>query len=246
MSELPPTARTPDGAVGSGSPGVSGGAAAPTTAPAASLPDTPSGNGISLDSPELDDRTSALTARIVRRETHSPRTVASVTAAALGVLLCLYVLLEATLQALGQDEWLLDPPATGQWLVDLPTADPLVLGLVGVVAFLLGLWFLFQGVLPGRRARYALPNPRAAVVVDAEVLAASLARRARITAGVSQEQVLATVGRSSVEVSIRPTSGIPVDAGAVRRAVEDELLLTNLDPQPRVVVQVAPMGAIGQ
>ena len=198
------------------------------------------------EGPALDARTSALTARIVRRETHSPRTAASIVAAVLGLLFCLYVLLEAMLQALGQDEWLLDPPAIGQWLADLPSADPLVVGLVGVIAVILGLWFLLQGLLPGHRARYALPNPRAAVVVDAEVLAASLARRARITAGVSQEQVLVTVGRGTVEVSIRPTSGIPVDAGAIRQAVEDELLLTNLEPQPQVTVQVATIGAIGQ
>lgn len=215
------------------------------SAPALDAAEAPSG-GPDTAAPALDRPTVALTERVERRETHSPRTAAAIAAAVLGILFCLYILLEAALQALGEEHWLLDPPSAGQWLVDLPGFDPLILGLVGTVAFLLGLWFFLQGVLPGRRARFVLPNPRAAVVVDAEVLAASLARRARQTAGVSQEQVVVTVGRRAVEVSIRPTSGIPVDAAAVRRAVEDELLLTNLDPQPRVSVQVAPMGAIGQ
>nr|WP_231713400.1 DUF6286 domain-containing protein [Arthrobacter sp. zg-Y769] len=114
------------------------------------------------------------------------------------------------------------------------------------MVFLAGLLFFLPAVLPGRRARYALPNPRAAVVVDGEVLAASLARCARMRADVTPQQVLVTVGRTLVEVQIRPTSGTPVDADAVRGAVEDELLLTKLDPQPAVRVRVAEAGVIGQ
>lgn len=188
-----------------------------------------------------------LTRRILRRETHSARTPAAVTAAVLGILFFAYVLLEAVLQALGQPAWLIDPPTFGHWLAELPAdADPVLLGLSGGLVFLAGLVFLLQAALPGRRARYALPNPRAAVVVDGEVLAASLARCARTRAGVTPQQVLVTVGRTDVEVQIRPTSGIPVDADAVRTAVEDELLLTKLDPQPAVRVQVARTGVIGQ
>ncbi|MER2133760.1 MAG: DUF6286 domain-containing protein [Arthrobacter sp.] len=185
--------------------------------------------------------------RIVRRETHAARTVPAVIAAGLGILFCLYVLLESVLQSLGQDEWLIDPPTFAHWLGGLPgDADPLVLGLTGALVFAAGLWFFLMAVLPGRRARYAIPNPRAAVVVDAEVLASSLARRARLTAGVTSSQVLVTVGRTRVEVRIRPTSGIPVDSEAVRAAVEDELALTGLQPQPAVTVLVSTMGAIGQ
>ncbi|MBD7995013.1 hypothetical protein H9639_06860 [Arthrobacter sp. Sa2CUA1] len=185
--------------------------------------------------------------RILRRETHAARTVPAIIAAVLGILFCLYVLLESVLQSLGQEEWLIDPPTFAHWLAGLPRdVDPVYLGLAGSLIFLAGLWFFLMAVLPGRRARYAIPNPRAAVVVEAEVLAASLARRSRLTAGVSSGQVLVTVGRTRVEVRIRPTSGIPVDADAVRAAVEDELALTGLDPQPAVHIQVSTMGAIGQ
>ena len=188
-----------------------------------------------------------LTSRILKRETHSARTPAAVTAAVLGILFCGYVLLETVLQALGQEAWLIDPPTFAQWLADLPAgSDPLVLGLSGALVFLAGLLFFLQAVLPGRRARYALPNPRAAVVVDGEVLAASLARCARTQAGVAPQQVLVTVGRTAVDVQIRPTSGTPVDPQAVRAAVEEELQLTKLDPQPAVRVQVAEAGVIGQ
>ena len=191
--------------------------------------------------------TETSTGRIVRRETHAARTVPSVVAAVIGILLCLYVLLESVLQSLGQEEWLIDPPAFAHWIAGLPRdADPLVLGLTGALVFLAGAWFFLLAVLPGRRARYAIPNPRAAVVMDAEVLASSLARRARLTAGVTSSQVLVTVGRTRVEVRIRPTSGIPVDADAVRAGVEDELALTGLAPQPAVTVLVSSVGAIGQ
>ena len=165
----------------------------------------------------------------------------------LGILFFLYVLLEATLQALGQDAWLTDPAALGYWLSRLPAeTDSAVLGLSGLLILLAGLVFFLQAVLPGRRPRYALPNPRAAVVVDAQVLASSLARRARITAGVSAEQVLVTVGRSRVDVRIRPTSGIPVSEDAVREAVAEELELTGVDPRPEVRVQISQVGVIGQ
>nr|WP_231704971.1 DUF6286 domain-containing protein [Arthrobacter gengyunqii] len=125
-------------------------------------------------------------------------------------------------------------------------ADSAILGLSGLLILLAGLVLFLQAVLPGRRPRYALPNPRAAVVVDAEVLASSLARRARLTAGVTSEQVLVTVGRTRVDVRIRPTSGVPVDEDAVRNAVAEELELTGLEPRPEVRVQVSQMGVIGQ
>lgn len=192
-------------------------------------------------------RHSALTQRILHRETRSPRTGAAITVAVLGILACLYLLLEAVLQALGQEGWLIDPGPAARWLAGLPEGtDPLILGLSGALLFLLGLVFVLQAVLPGRRARYALPNPRAAVVVDAQVLAASLARCARMRAGVTRQQVLVTVGRKRVDVRIRPTSGLPVDPEAVQAAVEDELLLTKLDPQPEVRVVIADTGVIGQ
>lgn len=187
------------------------------------------------------------TRQIVRRETHASRAAASVVAVVLGILFCLYVLLEASLQALGQDAWLTDPAALGSWLSRLPEGtDTSILGLSGLLILLAGLVFFLQAVLPGRRPRYALPNPRAAVVVDAEVLASSLARRARLTAGVTAEQVLVTVGRSRVDVRIRPTSGIPVNEEAVRDAVTDELQLTGLEPRPEVRVQISTQGVIGQ
>ncbi len=195
----------------------------------------------------MKEETSRLTSQAVRREMHSSRAVPSVIAAVLVILLCLYVMLEAALKALGQDPWLIGPEGLASWIGSLPGGiEPALLGAAGALLFIVGLIFFLAAVLPGRRARLSIPNGRAAVVVDAEVLASSLARRARVAAGVTPEQVLVTIGRRLVDVQVRPTSGIPLDEQAVQAAVEDELRRTAVDPVPEVRVAVAPSGVIGQ
>lgn len=188
----------------------------------------------------------AAKARLIRRETHASRAVASVLAAVLVTIVAVYVLFEAALKVFGQEPWLVDPDLSWQWIRDLPDGtDPLLLGAVGALIFLLGLYFFLNGVLPGRRSRHVIPNPRAAVVVDNEVIASSLARRARTEAGVTQEQVVVSVSRRLVEVNVRPTSGIPVHEAAIAEAVEDELRRTSVEPMPDVRVKLAPVGVIG-
>lgn len=184
---------------------------------------------------------------LVRRELHNSRAAASIAAAFLFAALGLYALLEVVLKALGEPPWLVEAEGLAAWLHRLPDlASPLVLGASGALVLLAGLLFFLQGVLPGRLHRHLLPNSRGIVVVDDEVIAAALARRARAAANVSREQVLATVSRTLVEVQLRPTSGMPVSAEAVQAAVEDELLRTGLDPVPQVRVRVSSSGVVGQ
>ncbi|WP_323960029.1 hypothetical protein GC088_00825 [Arthrobacter sp. JZ12] len=195
----------------------------------------------------MTDETSRLTADAIHRETHSSRAVPSVILAGLLIVACLYVMLEAALKALGQDPWLTSPEDAAAWVGSLPgSASPAVLAAAGALIFIVGLIFLLAALLPGRRARLTIPNDRAAVVVDAEVLASSLARRARLAAGVAPEQVLVTIGRRLVDVQVRPTSGTPVSERSVREAVEDELVRTSVDPIPEVRVAIAESGVIGQ
>lgn len=195
----------------------------------------------------MTDETTRLTSEVIRRETHSSRAVPSTVVAVLVILACLYVMLEAALKALGQDPWLLGPEAAGAWIGSLPAGvPPTVLTAAGALIFLIGLLFFLAAIVPGRKARLSIPNGRAAVVVDAEVLASSLARRARVAAGVTPEQVLVTIGRRLVEVQVRPTSGIPVSEQSVQSAVEDELRRTDIDPVPEVRVAIAQSGVIGQ
>lgn len=195
----------------------------------------------------MTDETERLTSEIIRRETHSSRAVPATILAVLVILASLYLMLETALKALGQDPWLLAPEDAAGWVGSLPAGiSPSVLAAAGALVFLLGLFFFLAAVLPGRKARLSIPNKRAAVVVDAEVLASSLARRARVAAGVTPDQVLVTIGRRLVEVQVRPTSGIPVSGQVVQTAVEDELRRTAVDPVPEVRVAVAESGVIGQ
>ena len=185
--------------------------------------------------------------RLERRELYSARSAASIVAAAVVTAVCLYLMFEASMKSLGQDVWIRSPEQWWTWFAGLPqTADPLVLGVGSLAVLALGVYFLLQGVLPGRRARHAISDPRVVVVVDNEVIAATLARRARTEAAVAPGQVMVIVSRSLAEVQLRPTSGIPVDPEAVRAAVEDELRRNRIDPAPRVVVRVSESGVVGQ
>jgi hypothetical protein len=195
----------------------------------------------------LDRSTPASTARLVRRELYSSRAVASVVTGALLIVACLVLLFEAILKGVGDKPFLIDVEAAAARIGALPGAVPAsLLGTGSVLLLVLGALLLLLAVLPGRRARYTIPDGRAAVVVDAEVVASSLARRARVAAGVAPEQVLVTISRASVQVQVRPTSGVPVDADAVRTAVADDLRLSSIEPAPRITVVVAESGVIGQ
>ncbi|MFD1212258.1 hypothetical protein ACFQ36_09420 [Arthrobacter sp. GCM10027362] len=185
--------------------------------------------------------------RLARRELHSSRAAASLIAAFALAVLCLYVLLEVVLAAIGQPPWLLDPKGFAGWLHRLPgNVSPLILATSGILLLLAGLYFFLQGVLPGRLHRHLLPSRRGVVVVDDEVIAAALARRARMAANVTREQVLVIISRTMVQVQVRPTSGRPVSGQAIQAAVEDELLRTGIDPVPPVRVKVSSSGVVGQ
>lgn len=187
--------------------------------------------------------------RILRRETHSSRAVVATVAAVLVIALAAYGLLEAAVHAIGQPAWLIEPQVAAERLVALPAGiSPLLLGAIGAVLAMVGLVFFLHGVLPGRRARHLLrrgPDPAGAAVVDDEVIASSLARRARLAANVAPEQVMVIVSQRQTEVNVRPTSGVPVDREAVLAAVRSELDAMALDPSPEVHVNVAPSGVIG-
>jgi hypothetical protein len=188
--------------------------------------------------------------RVLRRETHSTRAVPAIAAAVLVMVFAAYGLLEAGVHAIGQPAWLIEPQVAAERLVALPAGiPPLLLGALGAVLAMFGLVFFLNGILPGRRARHLLagsPDPGGpAVVVDDEVIASSLARRARLAANVTPEQVMVVVSQRQVVVNVRPTSGVPVERDSVLAAVESELAAMALDPSPEVHVNVAPSGVIG-
>ena len=189
--------------------------------------------------------------RILYRETHSSRAVVASLAAVLILVACAYGLLEAAVHAIGQPAWLIEPQTAAERLVALPSGiSPLLLGALGAVLAMIGLFFLLNAVLPGRRARHVLRGQgdgwnSPAVVVDDEVIASALARRARLAANVTPEQVMVVVSRRQVIVNVRPTSGVPVDGEAVRTAVDSELGEMALLPVPEVRINLASAGVIG-
>jgi hypothetical protein len=187
--------------------------------------------------------------RILHRETHSSRAAVATAAAVLVIGLAAYGLLEAAVHAIGQPAWLIEPQVAAERLVALPAGiSPLLLGAIGAVLAMFGLVFFLNGVLPGRRARHLLGQGRTAgpaVVVDDEVIASSLARRARLAVNVTPEQVMVMVSQRQVVVNVRPTSGVPVDEDAVLAAVQSELAAMALEPAPEVLVNVASSGVIG-
>jgi hypothetical protein len=184
--------------------------------------------------------------RILRRETHSSRAGAASIAAVLVIILCVIALLESVLRAIGQPPWLVDPSTAAERVIALPAGiPPLLLGAGGAVIAMVGLFFLLHAVLPGRRARHLLRDPRTAVVVDDEVLASALARRARTAANVTPEQVMVIVSRQSVVVNVRPTSGSRVSEEAVLKAVQAELDEMSPVPMPTVRVNLSTSGVVG-
>lgn len=190
-------------------------------------------------------------ARIVRRETRSTRAGAAIVAAVVVMALAGYGLLEAAVHAIGQPPWLIEPQVAAERLTALPAGiSPLLLAAIGAVLAMVGLVFFLNGVAPGRRARHTLAggwleSGRPAVVIDDEVIASSLARRARLAANVTPEQVMVVVSQRQVMVNVRPTSGVPVNGDAVLAAVREEVDQMALDPAPEVRINVAPSGVVG-
>lgn len=184
--------------------------------------------------------------RILHRETHASRAGAACIAAILVILVSLYALLESAVRAIGHPPWLIDPQSAAERIVALPNGmPPLLLGVTGAVVTAAGLFFFLSAILPGRKARHLLAMPRIAVVVDDEVIASALARRARLAANVTPEQVMVVLSRRQAVVNVRPTSGVPLSENAVREAVEDELRSLAPVPLPAVRVKVAEAGVIG-
>jgi hypothetical protein len=161
-------------------------------------------------------------------------------------VVCAYGLLESTLQALGQPAWLIDPESAARAVAGLPAGvNRGLLGLVGAVLAMIGLILVAVAVRPGRRGRRSLPGGRIAVVVDDEVLASALARRARAAAVVRPEQVNVVMTEREAIVHVRPTSGIPVRAEDVLAAAEDELARLRPAPYLELRVRVEGTGVVG-
>ncbi|SDG73007.1 DUF6286 domain-containing protein [Microbacterium pygmaeum] len=177
--------------------------------------------------------------RIVRRETHSPRTVAMFIAVILLILALVYVGVEIVLYLLAQPALLLGPGAALGWIVGLPTAQPAGLVILGgVVLAVLGLVFLVLGLGPGRLPKHEMSGDRRAVVVDNGVIASSLAQRISEETGIQRDDITVGVSHRTVDVTVRSGFGDPHEKEPIARVVDAELERYALIPSVTSRVRV--------
>jgi hypothetical protein len=184
--------------------------------------------------------------RILRRETHSPRSALAISLAVVLILVLAWIGTESVLALLGQPALLVAPVDALAAALALPTAVLSgALLAAGIVTALVGLVLALLAILPGRRARHTAPVGRTAVVIDNTVIASALARTASRAANIDPDQVVVTVGHRTATVTVRPTSGFVVDKGAVTAAVDAQLAQLDLTPSVRATVVIDKKGVVG-
>lgn len=185
--------------------------------------------------------------RVLRRELHSSRSGSTIVVLVLLTLVVGYVGVEAVYAALGRRALLFSPVdvlATLTSSVDGGGTSGLVLG-AGVVAALVGLVLVALAVTAGRRGRHTIDDDRVAVVVDDRVIASSLARTARTSGRLSEQQVSAWVSRRRAQIDLTPSSGLAVDDGAVDAAARAELESVAYRPALSARVRTTDQGRLG-
>ena len=184
--------------------------------------------------------------RIIRRETHSGRSLGAILVALLALGVAAWLGTETVLHLLGREALLLAPGTPVALLAEPSGTElPAWATAVAVGVLILGVIAILAALLPGRsRARSEALNA-AAVVVEDRALAARLARSAELAAGVPAQQVSVQLSRSAARVLITPRSGVPVDPERVREAISAEPELARLSPRLRLTVAVNPSGKVG-
>lgn len=176
--------------------------------------------------------------RIVRRETHSPRTVATIIALVILFLALVYIGAEIVLHLLSQPALLLGPPAAFAWIIGLPTAQPeSAVIAAGIVLAAIGLVFVFLALAPGRLPKHQMNWADRAVVVDNGVIASSLAQHISDETGIARDNISVGVSHRKVDVTVTPGPGVPLQAEHVRELVETEMGSYQLTPSVKTRVR---------
>ncbi len=176
---------------------------------------------------------------VVRRETHSPRTGAMLLVVVLLILAAVYAAVEIVLALAGRQPLLVAPAAAVEALAALPmTVAPAGLIAAGAVIALVGVVVFAVGVSPGRLSRHEMAWGDRAVVVDNGVVASALAQHVSTASGIARENVVVGVAHRTVDVTVRPPVGIPVEAERLRQIVEDEVASYRLSPSVRTRIRV--------
>lgn len=183
--------------------------------------------------------TDAVLRTVVRRETHSPRTVAMIVVAVLLLLVLAYAAVEIILNLVGQPALLVAPGEALNAVVAAPTALlPVAFIVGGVVLALVGVLVLVLALKPGRLSRHEMAWGERAVVVDNGVVASAVAQHLSNESGIARDDIVVGVAHRSVDVTVRPPVGIPVDEAELRRLVEEEVTSYKLSPAVRTHLRV--------
>lgn len=176
---------------------------------------------------------------VVRRETHSPRTVAMLVVVVLLLLVLAYAAVEIILNLVGAPPLLVAPGEALTAVVAAPTTlMPAAFIVGGVVLAVLGLLVLVLAVKPGRLSKHEMAWGERAVVVDNGVVASALAQHLSNESGIARDDIVVGVAHRSVDVTVRPPVGIPVDEAQLRRIVDEEITSYKLTPAVRAHVRV--------
>lgn len=176
---------------------------------------------------------------VVRRETHSPRTVAMLVVVVLLLLALTYAAVEIILNLTGAQPLLVSPGEALNAVVAAPTAlMPVAFIVGGVVLAILGLVVLLLALKPGRLSRHEMEWGERAVVVDNGVVASALAQHLSNESGIARDDIVVGVAHRAVDVTVRPPVGIPVDEAQLRRIVDEEVAAYKLTPAVRTHLRV--------
>lgn len=178
--------------------------------------------------------------RIIRRETHSPRTVAAIVVAVVVILALVSLGIELVLQLAALPALLVSPSAAADRVSTLTSQQPSgAIIAAGVLAALLGLTLLVLALGPGRLAKHRMQFEGRAVLVDNGVIAAALAQHVSDETGIDRDDITVGVAHRVVDVTVDTDSGAPVDTSAIRDLVDAELENYRLEPSVRVRVRPA-------
>lgn len=177
--------------------------------------------------------------RVLRRETHSPRTVAMIIAVLLLLVVLIYIGTEIVLFLLAQPALLLGPAAAATWLIGLPTAQPgWLVAVFGVVLAVLGVIFVFLALAPGRLSKHQMQHDNRAVLVDNGVIAASVAQHLSDETGIAREDITVGVSHRTVDVTVHTAVGVPLDKDPIQQLAATEVDSYQLTPKVKTRVRV--------
>ena len=177
--------------------------------------------------------------RIVRRETHSPRTVAMIVAVVIFLVVLLWAAVEIVLYLSAQPALLAGPGVAVAWIIGLPTAQPSWLIIAGgAVLASIGIVFLVIALSPGRLSKHEMTWEGRAVVVDNGVIASALAQHISNDTGISPDDITVGVSHRRADVTVRPGYGLHFDADPVRELVATEIADYQLTPRVKTRVRV--------